>query len=199
LKLGFFGGTFDPVHVGHLIVAEEARASLNLDEVLFVPTGEPWLKAREKVGESRHRMALVELAIADNPGFRASDMEIKRPGPTYTVDTLIELRDEIGPNVELYVILGIDAINDLGRWHLPEQIFGLCTMVAAPRPGSESLDSRALDSVAEGMSGKVLMLDAPLIGISGRDIRRRVSKGKSIRYSVPDSVAAYIRAQGLYR
>ena len=199
MKLGFFGGTFDPVHVGHLIVAEEARASLNLDEVLFVPTGEPWLKAREKIGESRHRMAMVELAIADNPGFRASDMEIKRPGPTYTVDTLIELRDELGPNVELYVILGIDAINDLGRWHLPEQIFGLATVVAAPRPGSESLDSRALDSVAEGVLGKVLMLDAPLIGISGREIRRRVSKGLSIRYSVPDPVAAYIRAQRFYR
>ena len=199
MKVGIFGGTFDPVHVGHLLLAEEARVVLALNEVLFIPTGQPWLKAGTKVGEGRHRMAMVELAVAANPGFRASDMEIRRPGPTYTVDTLTVLRDELGPSVELYVILGIDAVNDLGRWHLPERIFELGTVVAAPRPGSQSLDARALDSVSSGASQKIMLLDTPLVGVSGRGIRRRVCNGQSIRYMVPDSVAAYIHAQGLYR
>ena len=199
MKLGVFGGTFDPIHTGHLIVADQARASLGLDEMLFVPAGRPWLKDEQPVTEASHRLRMVELAVAPDPCFRASDMEVERPGPTYSADTLKELKDALGSDSEFYLIVGMDALNEVGRWHQPEQVFELSTVVAVPRPGTERLDSAELDAVRQGVSKKVVVLDGPLIGISSTEIRRRVGRGLSIRYLVPESVDAYIAEHGLYR
>ena len=199
MKVGVFGGTFDPIHVGHLIVAEEARGRLGLDEVLFVPAGQPWFKASDSVTEARHRMAMVELAIASNPCFRASDIEIGRAGPTYTVETLIKLREQLGRDSEIYLILGLDSLQEIDRWRSPERVFELATVVGMSRPGCADLDAKRLDSIFPGASDRVMMLDGPLIDISATDLRRRVSEGLSIKYRVPESVEAYVYEQGLYR
>ena len=199
MKVGIFGGTFDPIHLGHLIVAEEASALLGLDEMLFVPAGRPWFKASDEVTEARHRMAMVELAIASNPRFRASDIEIGRVGPTYTVDTLVELREQLEPNSEIYLILGLDSLQEIDRWHSPERVFELATVVGMSRPLCAAFDTERLDSIFPGASDRVMMLDGPLIDISATDLRRRVSEGLSIKYRVPESVEAYVYEQGLYR
>ena len=199
MRVGVFGGTFDPIHVGHLIVAEEARVSLELDEVLFVTAGQPWLKEGRKITEGRHRMAMVERAVASNANFRPSDIEMNRPGPTYTVDTLAELRHNLGPRATLHLILGLDSFRELHRWHHPERLFQMCKMVGVSRPGSQDLDLRALDDIAPGASAGVTLLETPLIGVSAADIRRRLSEGMPIKYQVPECVEDYINEHGLYR
>jgi nicotinate-nucleotide adenylyltransferase len=199
LKIGIFGGTFDPVHLGHLIIAEEALALLGLDEVLFIPAGQPWFKSDRNITDGRHRMAMVELAIASNPCFRALDMEIKRPGPTYTVDTLKELRQLSGVGAEFLVILGLDSLREVSRWHEPQRILEMTTLVGMSRPGYQGFDPRSLDAIASGASCKVKLLEGPLIGISGTDLRRRIAEGRSIKYRVPEAVEAYIYEHGLYK
>lgn len=198
MKLGVFGGTFDPIHIGHLIVAEDARVQLGLDKVLFVPAGQPWLKADRQVTEARHRLAMVERAVASNPCFRASDIEVARPGPTYTADTLAELRRKLGSDAEIYFILGLDSLRQLSRWHRPERVLEMCTVVGVSRPGAGDFDPGTLDAITPGASSKVVLLRVPLIDISGTDIRRRVAAGLSIKYRVPEAVEAYIYEQGLY-
>ncbi len=199
MKIGVFGGTFDPIHLGHLIVADEARERLGLDEVLFIPAGRPWIKAETPVSAACHRMAMVEMAVGTTPWFRAVDLDIKRPGPTYTVDTLLELRSELGEEADLYLILGLDAVQDMARWHEPAQIFGLCTVVGMSRPGVLDLDHAALDAVAPTAAGRVVLLEGPLVSLSGTDLRRRVREGRSIRHRVPEAVEVYIYEHGLYR
>lgn len=199
MKVGIFGGTFDPIHMGHLIVAEEASLLLGLDEVLFVPAGQPWFKAGDSVTEAHHRMAMVELAIASNPHFRASDIEIGRTGPTYTVDTLLELREQLEPDSQLYLILGLDALQEIDRWRSVERVFELATVVGMSRPLCEAFDPKRLDSISPGASDRVMMLDGPLIDISATDLRRRVSEGLPIKCRVPESVEAYIYEHRLYR
>ena len=199
MKVGVLGGTFDPVHMGHLIAAEETRISFGLDEVLFVPAGDPWLKAGQKVTDAYHRMAMVELAVGANPYFHASDMEIERPGPTYTVDTVMELRRRYGAETEVYVALGLDLLGQLGKWHRPERIFDLGTVVGLPRPGFEEFDAAVVDAIVAGASAKVKLLKGSLIGINGTELRRCVAEGLSIRYRVPECVEAYIYEHGLYR
>jgi nicotinate-nucleotide adenylyltransferase len=199
VRLGIFGGTFDPIHIGHLIIAEEARVRLGLDEVLFIPAGQPWLKADRPITEARHRLAMAELAVASNPCFRASDVEVARPGPSYTVDTLAELRRKLGPDADIYLILGLDSLRQLSRWHRPERVLEMCTVVGISRPGAEDFDPSTLDAISPGASSKVILLRVPLIDISGTDIRQRVAAGLSIKYRVPEDVEAYIYEQGLYK
>ena len=199
MKVGVFGGTFDPIHNGHLIVAEEARVTLGLDEVLFIPAGQPWFKADRQITEAHHRMAMVELAVESNPSFFASDVEIKRPGPTYTVDTLMELRRQLVPEADFYVILGLDSLKELDRWHQPERVLDMAAVVGVPRPGSQDFDPKALDSISPGASDRVVLLNEPIVGISGVELRRRVAEGLSIKYRVPGPVEAYIYEHGLYR
>ncbi len=198
MKLGIFGGTFDPVHMGHLIVAEEARQRLGLDEVVFVPAGQPWLKSGLEITDAGHRLAMLELAVAPNPYFRLSDTEVRRPGPSYTVDTLEEMVAGRGDGPELYVIVGLDALAELGRWWRPQRLLELGTLVAVARPGFQDLDRAAVESVRPGASDQVLVIDEPLIGISGTEIRRRVAEGLSIKHRVPAPVEAYIYERGLY-
>ena len=198
MKLGVFGGTFDPVHTGHLIVAQEAMARLRLDEILFVPAGRPWLKEGHELTDARHRLDMVELAVKGTPGFRVSGMEIERPGPSYTADTLKRLKKDRGSDTDLYVIVGLDALNELDRWHKPGLVFELAVVVGKARPGAQQVDSDVLESVRKSASDEVVLIEGPVIDISGTDIRRRVSEGLPIRYLVPESVEAYIREHGLY-
>ena len=199
MKLGVFGGTFDPIHVGHLLVADEVIARLGLEEVLFVPAGQPWLKEDQDVTDARHRLCMVELAVASDPRFRVSDMEVKRPGPSYSADTLQELNRALGEGSQLYLIAGMDALDEVARWHQPRRLLELATVVAVPRPGSQRLDRDALDSVQPGASNDVVIMDGPLIGVSSTEIRQRVGQGQSIKYRVPEPVESYIVEHCLYR
>ena len=199
VNVGIFGGTFDPIHLGHLMAAEHARERLGLEEVLFLPTGQPYLKMDRPITAGHHRMAMVELAVGTNPYFRASDMEIKRPGLTYTIDTLVELRGELGPGVEIYVVLGLDSLREFHRWRQPRCILDMSTVVGVARPGSSTLGWRELDRACPGASSSIVLLDGPIIGVSGTELRRRVSKGLSIKYQVPEAVEAYVHEHGLYR
>ena len=198
MKLGVFGGTFDPIHLGHLIVAEEVRERLGLDEVMFVPAGQPWLKSDVAVTDARHRLAMVERATEATPYFTVSDVEIRRSGPSYTSDTLEELTRSLGGGVDFYVIVGLDALGEVDRWQRPRRMLELSTLVGVVRPGAEELDRGPLDSVYPGASKEVLVIDGPLIGISGTEIRARVRDGLSIRHRVPAQVEAYIHGHGVY-
>ncbi len=196
MRIGVFGGTFDPIHMGHLIVAEDARAALELDKVLFIPAGQPWFKSYRQITEARHRLAMVRLAVKDNPHFDVTDIEVRRSGPSYTVDTLAELREEHS-NAELIVILGLDALREIDRWHQPSRVFQMASVAGMARPGA-TLDPSVLHAAIPGASSRMRLLDSALIDISGTDIRRRASAGQSIRYRVPVAVERYICDNGLY-
>lgn len=196
MKIGVLGGTFDPIHIGHLIIAEEARTRLGLEEVLFVPAGQPWLKQGSQITPSVHRVEMVRRAIADNPGFRLCLTEVERRGPSYTVDTMAELREQLGGEVSLYFILGHDALAELPVWKEPEKLVKLCRLVVAPRLGPQDL--RHLKESMPGLLDEVVKPDLPVMEISSSGIRERVSQGISIRYLVPESVERYIKEQGLY-
>jgi nicotinate-nucleotide adenylyltransferase len=198
LKLGIFGGTFDPIHIAHLIVAEEATERLGLDEVLFVPAGQPWLKSAVVVTDARHRLAMVELAVESTPYFTVSDVEIRRSGPSYTADTLEELKRSLDGDADFYLIVGLDALREVDRWQRPRRVLELATLVGVARPGAEELDRGPLESVYPGVSEEVVVIDGPLIGISGTEIRARVRDGLSIRHRVPAPVESYIQEYGLY-
>jgi len=197
-KIGLLGGTFDPIHIGHLLIAEDAREALGLDTVVFIPAGRPWLKANQSVTDPQHRLAMVGLAIGPNPHFQVSDIEVRRQGPTYTVDTLEQLQQDYSLNTEKFLILGMDSLNDLARWRSPERLFDLCVVVGVSRPGQEEIDIDKLESIAEGASGKIVLISGPSVGISGTNIRDRVVHGKSIKYRVPVDVESYILEHGLY-
>ena len=199
MRIGILGGTFDPVHLGHLIVAEEARLRLELDRVMFVPTGQPWLRAEPPLAAAQHRLHMVELAIASNPNFGAGRNEVDRDGPTYTVDTLEELHRDQGASDSLYFILGLDALGQFHRWKDPERILELCDLGIVSRPGFQN--TNILDEQLARypqMGSKTTLVNVPRIDISSTDIRQRAARGTSFRYLTPETVAAYIREQGLY-
>ncbi len=199
MRRGLLGGTFDPVHLGHLIVAEEARTERALDMVSFVPTGVPWMKRGRPISEGRHRRAMVELAVASNPSCSVLALELERSGDTFSVDTLEELAGDLAGGDELFFILGTDALNGFYRWKDPKRVVELATLVVVTRPGHEEVDLGALEGIVPGISSRLVQVRAPVIEISGAEIRRRVALGRSIRYLVPDPVADYIEEQGLYR
>ena len=196
MRIGVFGGTFDPIHMGHLVAAEDARAALGLDKVLFIPAGQPWFKSYRQITEAQRRLAMVRLAVESNPHFAVSDIEVQRSGPSYTVDTLSELRDQY-PNAEFSVILGVDALREIDRWHQPRRVFELASVVGMARPGA-LLDPSVLNAAIPGASRRMRLVDSTLIDISGTDIRQRVAAGHSIRYRVHDAVERYIHENGLY-
>ena len=199
MRIGILGGTFDPIHIGHLFIAEEARLRLDFEEVLFIPTGQPWMKGERSLSNANDRFNMVRLAIECNPFFRASSLEIDRSGPTYTVDTLRELHRQIGPGVDLNFIIGMDSLRWFMQWKEPAEVLELCKLAVVSRPGCEEYDFQQLDSVTPGGSDRVLQVPAPLLDVSGTRIRDRVAKGKSIRYQVPNEVERYIWTHGLYR
>ena len=198
-RIGVLGGTFDPVHNGHLAIAREARLELELDEVLFIPAGMPWMKAGQSVAQAEHRVAMVRLAISGLGWCRLSTIEVDRPGPTYTVDTLEAWRAEYGVTTELYFIMGWDSLLELPRWHAPQHIVELCTLVALPRPGSPHPDANALEQQVPGIASKLIILERPEVDVSGTEIRERLAKSMSISDLVPAAVERYIMEKGLYR
>ena len=198
MNIGVLGGTFDPIHIGHLILAEEARARLNLAEVLFVPAGQPWLRVDSPISPAEHRVEMVRLAIADKPYFKLSTMEIERVGPSYTVDTIAELKAQLGAEDELFFILGWDNLAELSRWWQPSRLITMCRLVAVPRVGYPLPDLKALEAIIPGLSQRVTLTDKPEIDISASAIRDRIARGLSIHHLVPEPVDEYIRQHKLY-
>lgn len=197
-RLGIMGGTFDPIHYGHLVTAEQAREALNLDGVLFMPAGNPAFKLDKRVTDAEDRYAMTVLATAANPAFLASRFEIDREGVTYTVDTLRELREHYPANVKLYFITGADAILDIVAWHNAGELAELATFIAATRPGFDIEQARARVE-ASGYDFDVRYIQIPALAISSTNIRSRVARGMSVRYLTSESVIGYIRKRGLYR
>lgn len=188
LRLGVMGGTFDPIHNGHLVAASEVAAALELDEVLFVPTGQPWQKAEVTATSNRYLMA--EIATAANPRFKVSTVDIDRAGPTYTVDTLRDLSIQ-HPDADLFFITGADAVTSMAGWKDSEDLWSLAKFVAVTRPGHK------LD-LPEAPEGAIQVLEIPALAISSTDIRERVLSGKPIWYLVPDGIVQFIAKHGLY-
>ena len=198
MRVGVLGGTFDPVHLGHLIVAEEARLQLGLEKVIFMTAGQPWLKEEQPLTPAGQRLEMVRLATAPNPHFDPARHEVDRTGPTYTVDTLESLNRELGPDVTIYFILGLDALEQFHRWKDPERILALCHLAAVRRPGWLDFEMGEFLRRYPQSAGKVELLSIPLVDISGTELRRRAAAGESLRYQVPDAVAVYIRRHQLY-
>ena len=197
-RIGLLGGTFDPIHLGHLIVAEEARTRLALDRLLFVPSRHPWRKAGREIAHEADRLAMVRLAVEGNPHFEVSLVDLDRAGPSYSVDSVSDVRATLSPEAELYFILGYDALMDLPHWHAPAELARITRLVTVIRPGYE-LDWSPLEQAIPQAREAVTLLETPEIGISSTEVRQRVAAGRSIRYWVPDLVAEYIQQQGLYR
>jgi nicotinate-nucleotide adenylyltransferase len=198
-KIGIFGGTFDPVHLGHLMVVEEAKTALDLSEVLLVPAGQPVSRPNVNVTPAKQRLAMLNLAVEDNPYLKVSTIEIERKGPSYTSDTIAEIKKKSGRGNELYFILGWDSLEQLPTWHEPSKIIGLCTLVAVPRPGYAKPSLKSLEGVLPGISDKVIFLDKPRVDISATEIRELAAQGESIDHLVSEKVAQYIKKNKLYQ
>ena len=198
MKLGVLGGTFDPIHLGHLAAAEAARAALALDRVLFVPAGDPWLKAGATISAGEHRLAMVRAAIEGFEAYEASTVEVDRPGPTYTEVTLAQLQETYGPATELHFIVGADTVNDLARWHAPAEVLARCNLVVMGRPAQGELDLSTLDRIAPGAAARAVAVDLD-VEVSATEIRRRAAAGESLAGLVPDAVERYIREHQLYK
>jgi nicotinate-nucleotide adenylyltransferase len=188
------GGTFDPIHYGHLVTAEEALVQFTLDQVVFVPTGQPWMKQGRDVSPVEDRYLMTVIATASNPRFRVSRIEVDRDGPTYTVDTLRALSSE-NPDAELYFITGADAMYEIFEWKDPDEVLAIAHFIAATRPG---YDLRRFEAAAT-RHPDVSVMNIPALAISSTDIRERVCDGRPIRYLVPEGVKSYVEKAGLYR
>ena len=191
-RLGVMGGTFDPVHHGHLVAASEVAARFELDEVVFVPTGEPWQKTGRRVAAAEHRYLMTVIATASNPRFSVSRVDLDRDGPTYTIDTLSDLRAERGDDVEMYFITGADALGQILSWRDTDRLAAMAHFVGVTRPGHVLTDP--------GLpNGSVSLVEIPALAISSSDCRERVGLNQPIWYLVPDGVVQYIAKTGLYR
>ena len=198
-KIGIMGGTFDPIHIGHLVIAEAVCNEFQLDRVIFIPANIPPHKQGSKVTSTLHRYIMTIAATYANPRFFVSDMEMERPGPSYTIDTMEALAKELGPDTELYFILGADAVCDLPTWNHVERLLELCWFVGTTRPGCVSSIDAVIEQLGERGKAKILRLTTPELEISSTDIRDRIRKGRSIKYIVPEAVESYIEKEGLYR
>lgn len=196
LRLGVMGGTFDPLHWAHLVMAEEARIRFELEKVLFIPAGRPPHKPGYRVSDAEHRYAMALLGTAVNPAFEVSRIEVERPGPSYSVDTVRRLKEMYGPDTEIRFILGVDEALDIPNWHEAESLPDLVRFIAAPRPGFDLAELKT--RLPARFYAAVEFLPMAPMDISGTEIRARVASGRSIRYLVPDSVEAYIRKHRLY-
>jgi nicotinate-nucleotide adenylyltransferase len=198
-RLGLLGGTFDPPHYGHLIAAQEAAWRLPLDRVLFLPARQNPLKQAEPASTVADRCRMVELAVADDPRFALSTADIERPGPSYTVDLLRRLRDELGEGTELFFLAGADVLRELPSWSRPRELLRLATAVVVfSRPGWPSPDGSAVEARLGVAQGRIMGLAMPGVDISASELRRRVRAGEPIRYLTPPAVEAYIRERRLY-
>jgi nicotinate-nucleotide adenylyltransferase len=201
-RIGLFGGTFDPPHLGHLVVAEWARARLRLDRVVFVPAGTPPHKRGRRLTDAALRLAMTRLAVRGNPAFVVSAFEARRAGPSFTVDTLRHFRIR-QPGARFYLLMGADSLADFPTWHEPGEIARLATLVVAARPGpaqpAQGAAAHGRPLVPARVRGRVVLLDNPLVAISSSALRARARAGRTLRYLAPDAVAAYVARHGLYR
>jgi nicotinate-nucleotide adenylyltransferase len=195
-RVGILGGTFDPPHMGHLILGEYASDALQLTQMLFVPAGDPPHKQAEAKTLLEHRLTMLKLALADNEHFQMSRADVDRPGPHYSVDMVQIIRDSY-PDAEVYFVMGGDSLRDLPKWYRPQEFIRLCKLAVMRRPG-DTASAAMHENVLPGLAERVTMIDAPLIDISGIHIRARVQAGQSIRYLVPESVRDYIQMNQLY-
>jgi nicotinate-nucleotide adenylyltransferase len=201
-RYGLFGGTFDPPHIAHLFIAQEALSRLGLERVYFVPTGLPPHKQGVRITSAAHRLAMLERAITGNPGFAISTVELERPGPSYTVDTVARLTSQWGHNAQLALLVGWDMLLDLPQWRDPQAIVDMVArIVAIQRPGyaDGGVEEDAVMRALPGLRAKLIKLPVPQLGISATELRTRVSESLPIRYLVPDGVAEYIAEHRLYR
>lgn len=192
LRLGIMGGTFDPIHHGHLVAASEVAHLFGLDEVVFVPTGQPWQKDDRKVSTAEDRYLMTVIATASNPRFSVSRVDIDRPGPTYTIDTLREVREMRGPDLDLFFITGADALAQIVSWHDVSELFDLAHFVGCTRPGHKLSDPGLPE-------GKASLVEVPALAISSTECRDRVAADEPVWYLVPDGIVQYINKRGLYR
>lgn len=199
MKIGILGGTFDPVHNGHLEIAREVEKELGLDKMLFMPAGQSPFKLDYEVTPAEQRMEMLRLALEEKPDYEISKLEIERPGVSYTVDTLTELKQKFGDNRELYFIMGRDSLARFAEWREPSRVIEIATLVAIPRPGCEKPDLEKLNESVPGLSSRVILLDRPLIDISSTSIREKAARGEALSGSVPKPVEKYIKQQELYR
>lgn len=197
MRVGVYGGTFDPPHVGHLLLAEQAREQLRLERVLWAPAGDPWRKSGRGVSSTEARVAMVRVAIEGNEAFAVCELEVAREGPTYSVETLDELHRQ-RPKDELVFLLGLDALLDLPNWHEPARLIELASLAVAPR-GQAQPSAGELDRLLPGLTARLVWVKMPRVDVSGTELRRRAAEGRSLRYAVPDAVERYIREQRLYR
>lgn len=197
-RLGILGGTFDPIHHGHLVAAGEAHHQLGLDRILIVPAGTPPHKPDRPISPAHHRLRMIELAIAGKPHFVLSRVDVDRPGPSYTVDTLKLLRAEWGPNPRFFFIEGADSLTEIQTWYQPQHLIELCELAAVERPGVE-IDLPALEKQLPGLASRIHWVHMPRLEISSSDIRARTREGRPISFLVPPAVEAYILNHGLYQ
>ncbi|MCO5974753.1 nicotinate-nucleotide adenylyltransferase [Actinoallomurus soli] len=191
-RIGIMGGTFDPIHHGHLVAASEVAHLFRLDEVVFVPTGQPWMKEGRKTSAAEDRYLMTVIATASNPQFSVSRVDIERPGLTYTIDTLREMREIYGPDVELYFITGADALAQMLTWRDTDELFRLAHFIGCTRPGHNLADPGLPE-------GGVSLVEVPALAISSTECRERVRAGEPVWYLVPDGIVQYINKRGLYR
>ena len=201
VRVGLYGGTFDPIHVGHLIVARAARERLGLDRMILIPSAHPPHKPSADLTDASHRVAMSKLAVEGESDLEVSDCEVRRTGPSYTIDTVAEFRDRFGPDADLIWLIGADTLGELAGWHRVEDLVDACRVVTLARPGWESPDIEPLRSRLSGEQIARLCddhIDTPRIDISATDIRRRLADGKSVRWLVPEPVHQYVVGHGLY-
>jgi nicotinate-nucleotide adenylyltransferase len=196
-RIGLFGGTFDPPHLGHMILASEAQYQLDLTRLLWTLTPEPPHKLDQPITSVEHRLAMVKLAIADNPDFELSRVELDRPGPHYTLETVKLIADQ-NPDAEIVPIIGEDSLRDLPTWHRPKELLYKCHWVGVMRRPEDEANLEALERELPGISSKVHYVDAPLLEIASRDIRHRIANGEAFRYYLPKPVYEYITQHHLY-
>ena len=197
-RVGIMGGTFDPIHMGHLVIAEAARETLGLSQVIFIPAAQPPHKTGRKVAAAEHRLRLTQLAVEGNPHFCALDLEMRREGPSYSYDTLRALVEEHGESTDFYFIVGGDELDTIFTWHRVSELFSLCHFAAAKRKGSPIRLDDVRERLGEEVLARIHPVNTPGLEISSTDIRRRLREGRSIRYLVPEKVEAYIYKEGLY-
>jgi nicotinate-nucleotide adenylyltransferase len=198
MRAGVFGGTFDPIHLGHLAAAKSIQTTLKLDKVIFVPAGHPWMKADTPVSPVNDRVEMVRLAVAQRKAFELSTIEADRPGPSYAVDTMDTLRRQLESGSALFFLLGGDALMDIARWREPRRLIQMCQMVAFARPGFGLPVMGNLEAAVPGISQRVIFVDVPQRDVRATAIRQRIAEGRSIQRLVPRAVERYILEHGLY-
>lgn len=199
-RIGIMGGTFDPIHYGHLAAAEAARIEFGLCKVIFMPAGNPPHKQSQKISDAEHRYRMTALATSSNSGFEVSRLEVDKAGITYTFDTMKELRNIYGEAPAIYFITGADAVLELLTWYKIGELLTLCKFIAVTRPGFDiwKLEQKIAE-ISSKYDGEIICLEVPLLEISSTDIRERIKNGKPVKYLLPEEVEAYIHKNGLYK